>query len=75
MKKFDIGPTPIKCQNCKKDIMVKLSDFEKGKIISCSYCDFKMQVDNDYYKQVQKSIRDLKKTFSDTQKKINKALK
>ena len=75
MKKFDIGPTPIKCPKCKKEIMIKLSDFEKEKIISCSHCDFKGQVDDDYYKQVQDSIRNLQKSFSDLQKKINKALK
>jgi len=83
MKKYDnltdvnyfLTPTTIKCANCNKKIMVKLSDFEKGKIITCSHCNFKMQVDDDYYKQAQDSVRDLKKSFSDLQKEINKSIK
>lgn len=31
MEKFDIGPTPVKCANYKKEVMIKLSDLEKGK--------------------------------------------
>ena len=75
MQKFDIGPTPIKCANCDKEILIKLSDFEKGKIITCANCNFKMEVDDEYYKQVQDSIHDLQKTIADVQKKINKAFK
>ena len=75
MKKFDIGPTPITCMNCKKKIMIRLSDLEKDKIIICPHCNSKYKVDDDYYKQVQNSIRDLKKSFADLQKKINKSFK
>jgi len=75
MNKFDIGPTPITCANCKKEIMIKLSQFEKGNIIVCPHCNFKYQVDDEYYKQVQNSIRDLQKSFADLQKKISKSFK
>jgi len=75
MDQFDIGPTPIRCANCKKEIMIKLSDLKKGNIITCKHCGFKMQVKDNYAKQVNDSLRDLKKTISDTQKKINKAFK
>jgi len=75
MEKFDIVPTPIECKNCGKKIMIKLSDFKKGNIVICPHCNSKYQVDDDYYKQVQDSIRDLQKTISDVQKKINKSFK
>lgn len=75
MEKFDIGPTPITCKNCGKEIMIKLSDFKKGNIIPCPHCNLKYQVDKNYYQEVQKSIRDLQKTISDVQKEINKAFK
>ena len=75
MQKFDIGPTPIKCAKCKKEIMIKLSDFKKGKIITCPHCNFKMKVADNYYEQVQDSLRDLQKSFADLQKKINKSFK
>ena len=52
-----------------------INDFEKGKIITCANCNFKMEVDDEYYKQVQDSIHDLQKTIADVQKKINKAFK
>jgi len=75
MHKFDVGPAPLKCANCKKDIVIRLSELEKGNIIKCPHCNFQYQVDNDYYKQVQDSLRDLQKTISNIQKEIDKAFK
>lgn len=75
MKEFDIDPIPITCARCKKEIIIKLSDFKRGKIITCPHCKKKYRVDDNYYKQVQDSLRDLQKSFSNLQKEIDKSIK
>lgn len=75
MKEFDIDPFPIECIHCKKEITMKLSHFKKGRIITCPHCRKKYRIDDNYYEQIQNSIRNLQKTISDVQKEINKSFK
>jgi len=70
MNNFDTAPQPIECTNCGGKIMVRLSDFKKDSIITCTHCAFKMQVDDDYYQQIQKSLNELKRTIANFNKKL-----
>lgn len=75
MEQFDLGPFPIECQKCGKEIPIMLSDFKVCNILKCEKCDQEHHVTDGIFKEYQISIRDLKKTLSDVQKKINKAFK
>ena len=75
MKKFDLGPFSIECQKCGNKMLVKLSDFKACNTIKCKKCGQEHHITDDVFKKYQKSIRDLQKTISNTQKKINKAFK
>lgn len=75
MKEIPFKSFPIKCFNCNKQFEMRLQDFEKGKAISCPHCKTKFVIKDDYYKQIQDSIRKLQKTISDVQKKLDKSFK
>ena len=75
MKEYDTDSFPHTCTNCGKEIMIRLSDFKKGNFVTCSHCNSQFQSDGDDYKEVQDSLRDLQKSFSDQQKKIDKSRK
>jgi len=70
MQEFNTDPQPIKCAKCGENILVRLSDFKKGNIITCSKCKFQMQVNDDYFQQVQDSLKKLKKSIANLNKKF-----